>query len=68
MFAMFTATAATLALVQVQVPVETYARAERMLPTRANDLVLQDRIVPQWIHGSDRFWYRVTTARGSPRA
>ncbi len=51
--------------VQSRMPVATYARAEQMLPTRANDLVLQDRIVPQWIAGSDRFWYRVTTARGS---
>jgi hypothetical protein len=64
---------AALAVVQVQLPAqhveqmpaETYARAEQMMPTRGAELVLQDRIVPQWIAGSDRFWYRVTTARGS---
>jgi dipeptidyl-peptidase 4 len=58
-------TAGAWVLLQIQVPTETYGRAEQMLPTRANDLVLQDRIVPQWINGSDRFWYRVTTTRGS---
>jgi dipeptidyl aminopeptidase/acylaminoacyl peptidase len=63
MIAMFTA-AAALVFAQAQVPVETYARAEQMLPTRANDLVLQDGIVPRWIAGTDRFWYHVTTPRG----
>jgi len=27
--------------------------------------VLRDKISPQWIAGTDRFWYRVTTERGS---
>ena len=46
-------------------PVSVYQRAERMLPTRAAELVLRDKIVPRWIANTDRFWYRVTTNRGT---
>ena len=57
---------ALLAALQPRMPAATYARAERMLPTGGvAGLVLRDRIVPQWIAGTDRFWYRVTTERGS---
>ena len=51
---------------QTQMPATTYARAELMLPTGGvAALVLRDKIVPHWIGGSDRFWYRVSTERGS---
>jgi len=53
-----------LALLQTQMPVSVYQRAEQMLPPRAAELVLRDKIVPRWIGASDRFWYRVTTGRG----
>ncbi len=57
---------ALLAVLQPQMPAATYARAERMLPTGGvAGLVLRDRIVPQWIAGTDRFWYRISTERGS---
>ncbi|MDX2061132.1 MAG: DPP IV N-terminal domain-containing protein [Gemmatimonadales bacterium] len=57
--------ATTLAAAQPQMPAATYSRAESMMPTgTAGHLVLRDKIVPQWIAGSDRFWYRVTTERG----
>lgn len=52
-------------LLQPQLPVSVYQRAERMLPTRASELVLRDKIAPQWIAGTDRFWYRVRTERGA---
>ncbi len=59
------AAGATLAMAQPEMPPATYARAERMLSRNADQLVLRDKISPQWIAGSDRFWYRVTTERGS---
>ncbi len=55
-----------LAALQAPMPSATYARAERFLPTGGiAGLVLRDPITPRWIAGSDRFWYRVTTERGS---
>ncbi len=57
--------AVSLAAAQPQMPVATYARAERMFAKNADAVVLRDKIRPQWIGGSDRFWYRVTTERGS---
>lgn len=58
--------AALLAVLQPQMPVANYVRAERFLPTGGiANLVLRDKIAPQWIAGSDRFWYRVTTERGT---
>ncbi len=48
-----------------QISADTYAAAERMLPSNADKLVFGDKIAPQWIAGSDRFWYRVRTERGS---
>ncbi len=50
---------------QTLMPAATYERAETMLAQNADPLVLRDKIRPQWIAGSDRFWYRVTTERGS---
>lgn len=41
-----------------------YAAAERMLPANADKLVFRDKIVPQWIDGGNRFWYRVRPRRG----
>lgn len=46
-------------------PVETYRRAMQMLAGNAELLVLRDKLTPTWIGGSDRFWYRVRTERGS---
>ncbi|MBX3147288.1 MAG: DPP IV N-terminal domain-containing protein [Gemmatimonadales bacterium] len=42
-----------------------YAAAERMLPANADKLVFRDKIVPQWIDGGNRFWYRVRTPAGA---
>src|SRR5262249_15624508 len=47
-----------------QVTTATYARAEQLLPKNAERLVLHDKIQPNWLPKSDRFWYRVTTERG----
>lgn len=41
-----------------------YARAEQLLGWNAQELVLHDAVRPQWIAGSDRFWYRSRTERG----
>ncbi len=59
------AAVANLAAAQSQMSPATYAKAERMLSRNADALVLRDKITPQWIGGTDRFWYRVTTERGS---
>jgi len=56
---------AGIAAAQLQMPVSTYARAEQMLTRNAAALVLHDKVEPHWIAGTDRFWYRVTTERGS---
>ncbi len=57
--------AASVAPAQPRMPAAAYAKAERMLARNADLLVLRDKITPQWIAGSDRFWYRVSTERGS---
>jgi len=63
------ATAALLVLggspLLAQVTPQDYARAEGALGVRADSLVLRDRIRPNWIGKSDRFWYRVRTPRGT---
>lgn len=43
----------------------TYAKAEQRFSKNADAMVLGDRIAPNWIAGSDRFWYRVTTSHGA---
>jgi dienelactone hydrolase len=48
-----------------QVTNARYARADAMQSHNAEKLVLRDGVRPNWIRGSDRFWYRVTTQRGS---
>lgn len=48
-----------------QITTADYARAEQRLPTNAAKLVFRDRVTPNWIAGSDRFWYRVTTPAGA---
>ena len=53
------------AAAQTQMPAAAYARAEQRFASNANAMVLRDKITPQWIAGSDRFWYRVTTEKGS---
>lgn len=47
-----------------QVTADDYRRAEQFLPTKVERLVLNDRVTPRWIAGSDRFWYRIRTAQG----
>jgi dipeptidyl-peptidase-4 len=46
------------------VTAEDYARAERFLGPATNPLVLRSGVRPNWLEG-DRFWYRVTTEKGS---
>src|SRR2546426_9488566 len=41
-----------------------YARAERFLTYNTTPLVLHSGVRPTWLP-DDRFWYRVTTERGS---
>ncbi len=53
------------AAAQSQMPVAVYAKAEQRFASNASAMVLRDKITPQWIAGSDRFWYRVTTEKGS---
>ncbi|MBZ5559687.1 MAG: S9 family peptidase [Acidobacteriia bacterium] len=43
-----------------------YARAEKFMPYNTTPLVLRSGIRPAWLtDGQDRFWYRVTTEKGS---
>ncbi len=42
-----------------------YAAAERLLPSRWNDLVSPGRVTPRWIEGTDRFWYRHKSSGGT---
>jgi len=37
---------------------DDYARAQRFLGANADGLVLNQQITPNWIGGTDRFWYR----------
>ncbi len=50
---------------QAPVTARDYARAESRLPIHADSLVLRDQVQPNWIGGSNRFWYRVRTPRGA---
>jgi dipeptidyl aminopeptidase/acylaminoacyl peptidase len=43
-----------------------YARAEKFMPYSTTPLVLRSGIRPAWLaDGQDRFWYRVTTEKGT---
>jgi dipeptidyl aminopeptidase/acylaminoacyl peptidase len=44
-----------------------YARAEKFMPYNTTPLVLHAGVRPAWVagDGSDRFWYRTTTEKGS---
>ena len=43
-----------------------YARAEKFMPYNTTPLVLRSGIRPAWLtDGQDRFWYRVTTEKGT---
>ncbi len=44
---------------------EDYARAQRFLLGNARELVFRDRVSPNWIEGTDRFWYRNDLPDGS---
>jgi dipeptidyl aminopeptidase/acylaminoacyl peptidase len=48
---------------QVQ-PVD-YARAERLIGWNLTSLVLGEATAPNWIGGTDRFWYRVRSRNGN---
>jgi dipeptidyl aminopeptidase/acylaminoacyl peptidase len=41
-----------------------YQRAERFLSWNASDLIAGDNVNPNWIGGTDRFWYRNKTGGG----
>jgi dipeptidyl-peptidase-4 len=41
-----------------------YAQAEQLLSWHANDLVYGDAVVPAWMAGGQRFWYRNKTSTG----
>jgi len=43
----------------------TYARAEQFLGRNAGRLVFGAQATPNWIDGSDRFWYRTNTREGA---
>ncbi|WP_412537899.1 hypothetical protein R8Z50_18740 [Longispora sp. K20-0274] len=45
---------------------QRYQAAEKLLrrPARPGELVVGDRIRPQWIDGGARFWYGVNTGSG----
>ncbi len=41
-----------------------YRRAEMLLNWHTGPLISGDRVSPEWINGSDRFWYRNKTSTG----
>jgi dipeptidyl aminopeptidase/acylaminoacyl peptidase len=43
---------------------EDYERAEQFLRPQVGELVLNERVVPNWIGDADRFWYRSDTPEG----
>ena len=43
----------------------TYARAERLLGWHTNQLIAGDAVVPHWMAGGERFWYRNQTDDGA---
>ena len=45
---------------------QDYQAAEQLLrrPARPGELVIGDKITPQWIDGGARFWYAVSTGTG----
>src|SRR6185436_13431716 len=47
-----------------------YARAETFMPYNTTPLVLHSGVRPAWVQGdgSDRFWYRTTSEKGSEAA
>jgi dipeptidyl aminopeptidase/acylaminoacyl peptidase len=49
---------------QSVVDATTYARAERLLAWHAGDLVAGDAVIPSWMAGGQRFWYRNKTLNG----
>ncbi len=49
------------------VPAEAYRRAERFLLANAQKHVLNASVMPNWIGGEDRFWYKRALAGGGKR-
>ena len=44
---------------------DDYARAEQFLPWNATKRIFNAEVYPQWIAGTDRFWYRRTARDGT---
>lgn len=44
---------------------QDYVRAEQFLPWNAERRVFRMKVEPNWMPGSDRFWYRVATRDGA---
>ena len=62
-FAVLTAALPTIAQ-QRPITAEDYARAERFLSYNTTPLVLRSGVRPNWLDDG-RFWYRITTEKGS---
>ena len=45
--------------------VNRYTRAERLLGWHTDDLIAGDAVVPNWMAGGNRFWYRNRTVDGT---
>ena len=48
-----------------QLDVARYFRADRLLGWNLEPLIANDHVVPQWLDGGDRFWYRNKTGNGA---
>ena len=57
--------AAPAGTVEPQLTSTHYARAESFLPWNVGDLTYTARVDPNWIDGSDRFWYRSRSREGT---
>ncbi len=67
-FVFLLAAAAVFAQPRPQLTAADYARAEKFLNYHVDPLVLRSGVRPNWIAGSDRFWYRVTVSTPDPSA
>jgi dipeptidyl aminopeptidase/acylaminoacyl peptidase len=57
--------AVSAAFAQQRFTAADYQRAERFMTYNTTPLVYRSGVRPNWIAGSERFWYRVTTPQGS---
>lgn len=44
---------------------DDYRRAEQFLPANVGKLIFETQLQPNWIRGSDRFWFRRKAANGT---